>query len=105
MFDSRFECALCFAMLSVGCGGAYVPSQGTHFDPEPAAEINDDDVRKAFDARPQLGESVRIAYYTFDPEKAGEADALLAGLPGVTSVYRIPPLVVTGQRRFQQNDA
>src|SRR5262245_59052160 len=99
----------CFVFASVigtvACGGAYEPSRASHFEAEPTADINDEDVRKAFDARPQLGEGVRVAYYTFDPERADDMDAMLQTLPGVSSVYRIPPLIVTGQRRFQQQDS
>jgi len=92
-------------MALVGCGGAYQPSRAAPFDAQPEAEINDEDVRKAFEARPQLGETLHVAYYTFDPKKAGDTQAMLAALPGVASVYRIPPLLVTGQRRYQEDQS
>jgi len=89
--------------LAIGCGGVYQPSRAAGFETDPAAEITDDDVKKAFEARPQLGEELHVAYYTFDPERAKDVEELLSGLPSVASVYRIPPLIVTGQRRFDSS--
>ena len=94
--------AVCL-LLCAACGGAYQPSRSAPFDLEPNAEINDEDVRKAFEARPQLPEPLHVAYYPFDPSKAEEVDAMLRKLPTVASVYRIPPLLVTGERRFQES--
>jgi hypothetical protein len=102
----RFTSTALVSLLALtGCGGAYQPSRAAPFELEPAAEIDDDDVRKAFEARPQLPRTLHIAYYTFDPGKAVETEAMLGKLPDVASVYRIPPLVVNGQRRFQQPNA
>ncbi len=101
--------ALRCALLGLGllgltaCGGAYQPSRNTAFEIDATAQIDDEDVRKAFDARPQLGERLHVAYYTFDPATAKDLEAMLGGLPGVASVYRIPPLLVTGQRRFEND--
>jgi hypothetical protein len=93
--------ALSLAGLA-GCGGAYLPGRTAGFDVDSATQIDDEDIRKAFEARPQLPSTLRVAYYTFDPLVAGDLDESLAALPGVTSVYRIPPLLVTGERRFEE---
>ena len=88
----------------VGCGAAvYQPSKTTGFELDPSAEINDDDVRKAFEARPQMRDKVQVAYYSFDATKADEIDAMLKALPGVSGTYRIPSLMATGQHRFEQH--
>jgi hypothetical protein len=101
----RFSSALALAALGLstlaGCGASYQPGRTAGFDLDASPQIDDDDIRKAFEARPQLPGTVRLAYYTFDPKVAGDLDALLAGVPGVSGVYRIPPLLVTGQRRFE----
>ena len=91
--------------IAVGCGGgSYQPSRTASFQVDAEREIDDDDIRKAFDARPQMPSSdIRLSYYTFDPEIAGDLDTTLAGTAGVSSVYRIPPLLVTGQRRDQNS--
>lgn len=90
--------------IGTGCGASYQPSRSTNFQIDAETEIDDEDIRKAFDARPQMPQSaMRLSYYTFDPEIAGDLDKTLAALPGVSSVYRIPPLLVTGQRRYQEN--
>jgi hypothetical protein len=86
-----------------GCGVAvYQPSKNTGFELDQASEINDADVQKAFEARPQMRDRTQIAYYSFDPSKADDIDAMLKNLPGVSGTYRIPSLLVTGQRRFEE---
>lgn len=92
--------------IGAGCGGgSYQPSRSSNFQIDSEAEIDDDDIRKAFEARPQMPpSSLRLSYYTFDPEIAGDLDKTLTTMPGVSSVYRIPPLLVTGQRRLQESN-
>ena len=81
----------------------YQASAGARFDVDGAGrEIDDADVAKAFEARPQVPDRVRVAYYTFDDERAADVEAMLASVAGVASTYRIPKLLVTGQRRFQE---
>jgi hypothetical protein len=101
---THLVCALALG-LGVGCGGgSYQPSRSTNFQIDAEAEIDDEDIRKAFDARPQMPASaIRLAYYTFDPEIADDLDKTMSALSGVASVYRIPPLLVNGQRRNQEN--
>ena len=84
---------------ALGCGsGTYQPSRSANFQIDREAEIDDEDIRKAFDARPQMpSSSIRLSYYTFDPEIADDLDKTLSTIPGVSSVYRIPPLLVTGE--------
>ena len=105
--SSRIAALVFIAALghaSLGCGSAvYQPSRTTTFEVDASAEIDDDDVRKAFDARPQMGERAQIAYYSFDPDKADVIEGMLKKLPGVTGTYRIPSLLATGQRRFEEH--
>jgi len=94
--------ALSFALPACGVR-EYRPSRDAAFEIDRDAEIDDEDIRKAFAARPQLpATAFNVAYYTFDPEIAKDLDATLAAVPGVASVYRIPPLLVTGQRRLDE---
>lgn len=94
--------ALAFFMGALsGCG--YAPPQvgaGTTFELDPTKEINDDDVRKAFEAKPQLGAKANFAYYSFDPDAGPEIEGILKAWPGTQSIYRIPAFVVTGRRRY-----
>ena len=94
--------ALALALMNQGCATIYQPSTGFKFDLNPAMEINDDDIRKAFASRPQIGSSVRVAYYSFDPrpERLAELEKMLRAREGVADVYRIPTVMVTGRRRF-----
>jgi hypothetical protein len=87
-----------------GCGVAYQPARNATFEVDSSKQIDDDDIKKAYEAKPQMPREVRVAYYTFDPEIAKDLDVTLAKLPGVVSVYRIPPLMVTGQRRLDQEN-
>ncbi|MCC6559368.1 MAG: hypothetical protein IT372_41120 [Polyangiaceae bacterium] len=103
MRRSLLLATLAAAPLLAGCGTAvYRPNTAGQVDLDPALEINDEDVRKAFEARPQLQPSLAVACYSFDPRRADELDGMVRSLPGVRSVYRIPPLLVTGERRFQE---
>jgi hypothetical protein len=89
---------------SVGCGGAmYRASEGSRFELESAREIDDNDVAKAFAASPQVPDKPRVAFYTFSDDKASDVEKALASIPNVAGVYRIPPLLVTGKRRFEEN--
>lgn len=84
-----------------GCGVAvYQPSRVAGFQLEPEQEINDEDIGKAFAAKPQLPSKPSVAYFVFDDKYGDEVSAMLGALPGVRSTYPIPPLLVTGQRRF-----
>jgi hypothetical protein len=105
MLGHRFALALSILSLALtGCaGGVYQASAGARFELDAAREINDEDVQKAFAAAPQLHEKSRVAYFTFDDEKAGDVERMLSSLPHVEGTYRIPALLVTGKRRFQES--
>jgi hypothetical protein len=90
---------------TTGCSTTYQPARAAGFEMDAPAQIDDEDIRKAFEARPQLPGQFRIAYYTFDPAIAKDLDASLAAVPGVTHVYRIPPLLASGQRRIEEGNA
>lgn len=97
--------ALCFSSLTAGCGvSVYRPPGAATLDLAPEAEINDDDVRKAYDARPQMKPGVRVAYFSLDADKSEDVEAMLKGLPGVAGAYRIPALLATGERRFSSDE-
>jgi hypothetical protein len=89
---------------TVACGGSmYMPSRVANFDPDGAAEINDEDVRKAFEAKPQLGEKFNVAYFSFDESKDADVDSAVRDVPGVSSVYAIPSLEATGKHRYDDS--
>ncbi len=51
-----------------------------------------------------MGDELRVAYYVFDEDHAEKVAAMLDAAPMVASTYRIPSLMVTGERRFDQKD-
>lgn len=86
---------------AAGCGGAmHRASSGARFELDNVREIDDEDVAKAFAAAPQVPDKPRVAFYAFDDAKAADIERALASIPNVSGVYRIPPLLVTGKRRF-----
>jgi hypothetical protein len=96
--------ALALTLATTACSAnVYRPASTAGFELDPAAEINDDDVKKAFEAQPQMGKPVRIAYYSFDASKSEELETMLRAQPGVEDVYRLPPLMMTGERRYDDD--
>jgi hypothetical protein len=95
--------AVC-AVLTTGCGGTtfYRPGQAWRVRPEAPTQVNDEDIRAAFEARPQLPARSRVAYFAFDQARTEELGATLRELPGVEGVHEIAPLWVTGERRFDE---
>jgi hypothetical protein len=97
---------ICAVLLCVttacGTSSVYRPGAMAGFDPLTPPTINDAEIEKAFDARPQLGEGLKVAYYTFDPDRVTDIDEMLAGVPNVAGTYRIPSLMATGKRRFDR---
>ncbi|MBI2893994.1 MAG: hypothetical protein HYY06_10615 [Deltaproteobacteria bacterium] len=85
----------------LGCG-ATVFRPSARFDVDDARQIDDGDIRAAFEAHPQLSTPTQVAYYTLDPAHQDQIDARLRRVPGVSRVYRIPTLLVTGRRRFEE---
>ena len=99
-----FATTVVVALLVTGCGSAvYRPAQDAGFELDPAFEINDDDVLKAYRARPQLPERVHVAYYSFDPKRVDEVGETVQAAPAVRGSYAIPTLLVTGKGRLQDD--
>jgi hypothetical protein len=96
--------ALLFSSSSLACGGSMSQASGAaSFDIDAAKEIDDADVAKAFAAHPQMPGEMRIAYYSFEDGKDADIERMLGSVSGGKSVYRIPKLLVTGERRFHEN--
>jgi len=92
------------ALLSTAaCGGIYMPSRVANFDPDGVAQIDDADVAKAFAAKPQMGERLNVAYFSFDSSKDADVEKAVHAIPGVSSVYDIPTLEATGRHRFDES--
>src|SRR5258706_12047149 len=100
---SRALTIACFALSLAGCGGTTFYRAGSTYRirPDAPAQVDDEDIRHAFEAHPQLPANARIAYFTFDQSHTEELGRTLRELPGVTDVYEIAPLWVTGERRLE----
>lgn len=86
-----------------GCGASvYQPARDAGFDLDPAFEIDDEDIAKAFAARPQLPERVHVSYYSFDEEHAPALAKTVDSSKKVAGSYRIPSLLVTGKGRLAE---
>lgn len=89
------------AVVAAGCGTTlYQPGGALRFDPTAGTQVTEDDIRLAFEARPQMVTPSRVAVYSLDPERGNEVRAMVEGLDGVEDVYPISRLLVTGQRRY-----
>lgn len=86
------------------CGGTsvYRPASAANLQLDDTREIDDAQIRAAFEAQPQLQGPVRIAYYAFDDERSDDIERMLRELPGVSGTYRIPSLLATGLRRDER---
>jgi hypothetical protein len=103
MRTSLLIAGILLSCSAAACGSSFQARAGTAFEIDAAKEINDDDVRKAFDARPQLSPKPRIAIYSFDESKGDDVERAVKALPSVGGTYRIPSLLVTGQGRYADN--
>lgn len=94
--------SLFLMMVAAGCGvSTWRPAARHPFDPHSTLEINDQDIARAFEAKPQLpARPLRVAWFSWEPERREGIQAALDALPGVESAYAIPPLLVTGEGRF-----
>lgn len=86
-----------------GCGTVYQPSRVAGFELEPQQEIDDEDIAKAFAAKPQIPARPNVAYHVFDEDYAPDVSEMIAKLPQVHAQYRIPALMVDGSRRFDDD--
>jgi hypothetical protein len=85
--------------LLAGCAaGVYRPPAAAQLDLEPEMEINDEDVRKAFEARPQMLPSFNVAFYSFDASKAAPIEQLLRGLRKQPLCAEVPPVALEASR-------
>lgn len=100
-FLAKALLSLTLLAAASGCGGSvYRPPARVELDP--AEEINDEDVKKAFEAKPQLRSSFHVAYYVNDAAKAAEIEAMLKGISSIKGTYRIPSLMASGQGRLDE---
>jgi len=95
--------ALLGAAAAGGCGTAvHRPAAGAGFELDPDYEITDADVRRAFEATPQMKPPLRVAYLSFDPARSEPIGAALRKVEGISDVYELPPFLITGQRRYER---
>ena len=99
----RFLFSFVLAATTFACGGSvYMPSRAANFEPDGESQIDDHDVQKAFEAKPQWRDHFDVAYFDFDASKDADVEKALRAVPGVGSVYAIPPLEATGHHRFDE---
>jgi hypothetical protein len=104
---TRDACLLSVLTLScaAGCGHAsYSPARDAGFELDPVMELNDDDVMKAYEAKPQLLEKMHLSVYSFDEKRAESLQTLVDEIPQVIGSYRLPSIMVDGKRRFERDD-
>lgn len=90
-----FSCIFATIIMS-GCG-VQVFRPRVVVDPHDAREITDQDIQKAFRARPQLRLPATLALYEMGPQDKA-LPRHLKRLRGVRTVYEVPALLVEGPR-------
>ncbi|MEM9073832.1 MAG: hypothetical protein AAGE52_35400 [Myxococcota bacterium] len=103
---TRSSCLVVLVAL-VGCGGIrrYQPGGSVRLDQAAGYEIDDEEIARAFGARPQMPTPLNVAYFSFESGHNQEIESMLSAIEGVEGVYAIPRVMVTGQRRFQTAEA
>lgn len=90
-----FSCMIVTIILS-GCGVQVFRPQVV-VDPYDAREITDQDIQKAFKARPQLRLPATLALYEMGPRDKA-LPRQIKQLRGVRKVYEVPAILVEGPR-------
>ncbi len=107
MFKNICLLAMAVAALSMaaGCSAAtYQPSRMKGFQFDTPQEINDEDIRKAFEASPQLKPRLNVAFYAFDDTHNDEIRNRLKADPHIAEVYALPEFMLTGRGRFERRN-
>jgi hypothetical protein len=91
----QFSCMIVAVFLS-GCSVQVFRPQVV-VDPNDAREISDQDIKKAFGARPQLRLPATLALYEMGPRDKA-LPRQMKQLRGVRTVYEVPALLVGGPR-------
>ena len=84
-----FSTTLSFLFLN--CGGKKYLTPVSMIRPDSLQKINDDDIRKAFENKPQLVKPLIVAIYNVGSVKTNFADSLRQ-IDFVKSVYAISPV-------------
>jgi len=95
----RFSWAMGCLLLIAGCSShkmSYVPT--TTYDPNDYRSITDEDIRKAFEAQPQIRLPVKLAWYNMGT--GGLMLSLIQPRPGVFGSYEIPKALIEGSRPY-----
>ena len=95
----------CFAFLIIGCGATLTSySPQSSFAPDDPRQITDDDIRKAFEARPQILPPVKLAQYSMSNDDYFSYFKKIQGTRLVDEVYRIPTELVDGVSNYSRDD-
>ncbi|MBU1240716.1 hypothetical protein KKF84_12660 [Myxococcota bacterium] len=78
-----------------GCASGQIYEPSRTFTPTNAREINDEDIKKAYMAKPQMLLPAALAFYNLTSDER-EFEKGLSILPHVKSFYKIPSILVEG---------
>jgi len=84
-----------FALFFAGCSGmdVYTPAR---IDPDDSRQINDEDIKKAYEAAPQLAKISNVSVFNAG-NNSGDLSDVISKLPVIGKLYKIPSLLATGE--------
>jgi hypothetical protein len=107
-------CIFCIFLFAISCSNTRVYTPSASFDSTGGREINDEDIKKAYQAKPQIISPSRLAYYNLT-RKEKNFEKELSKLKNIKSTYKIPFILIEGintqgntsyyHRRFEKKEA
>ncbi|MBM2813477.1 MAG: hypothetical protein HW421_239 [Ignavibacteria bacterium] len=88
---------VCFIIIS--CSRTHYITPVSMIRPDTSFKVNDDEIKKAFETKPQLPMPINIALYTAGTSIQGLADSIRK-IPGVANVFEISPGLVEGDSYY-----
>ncbi|MGM0596363.1 MAG: hypothetical protein ACQES9_04925 [Myxococcota bacterium] len=110
----RNFCIFCILLFAIACSQSRIYTPSASFDSTGGREINDEDKKKAYEAKPQIISPSRLAYYNLT-RKEKNFEQELSQLENIKSTYKIPFILIEGinaennnsyhNRRFEKKEA
>ena len=99
-----FAAVSLIAFLQIHCAGSQYITPASAPRRNPGQQITDEEIRKAYETKPQLVKPLTIAVYGGGSTVDGFADSLRT-INGVSQVFEISPGIIEGDRYYQRRSS